>query len=200
MDASLKAPSAVVILAAGRSSRAGEPKALRPFRGSPWVVHVARTWRELGAGELFVTWNPDVTLPAELESHARVVFNHEVERGPLHSLQLALEEAVHAGGEIVAMTPIDVPPPRREVLTELLGVFGAFEAVHPTVDGKGGHPLLMRNPMIASILELDPLTERLDHFLKRSRVLRYAMDDRALTLNLNDDTAWNAWLPSQDRE
>ncbi len=200
MDASLKAPSAVVILAAGRSTRAGTPKALRPFRGSPWVVHVAHTWRELGAGEIFITWNPDVSVPAELETTAQIVPNHEIDLGPLHSLQLALKAAVCTGDETIAMTPIDVPPPRPFVLARLFDQWANYEAVHPEVAGKGGHPLLMRNSMIGSILELDPLTERLDHFLKRSRVLRVPFDDGALTLNLNDEAAWNAWLPQQHRD
>lgn len=147
-----------------------------------------------------MTWNPDLPVPPELGAVAQVVPNHEVELGPLRSLQLALKAATPKRDKIVAVTPIDVPPPHANVLTRLLGELSNLEAVHPVVAGKGGHPVLIRNSMIASILELDPLTERLDHFLKRSRVLRVAMDDRALTLNLNDDAAWNAWLPQQLRD
>jgi CTP:molybdopterin cytidylyltransferase MocA len=164
------------------------------------VVHIAHTWRELGAGEIFVTWNPEVPVPAELESTAHVVPNHEVDLGPLHSLQLALRQAVRKADDIIAMTPIDVPPPRPFVLSGLFDQLINYDAVHPQVAGKGGHPLLMRNSMIGGILELDPLTDRLDHFLKRSRVLRVPFDDCALTLNLNDEAAWNAWLTQQHRD
>ena len=49
---------AVVLLAAGASSRMGRPKLLLPWHGTTVLGHLLDMWRELGAAQLAVVTAP----------------------------------------------------------------------------------------------------------------------------------------------
>ena len=51
---------AVVILAAGASSRMGRPKLLLPWRGTTVVGHLISQWRELGAAQIAIVVQPGI--------------------------------------------------------------------------------------------------------------------------------------------
>ena len=92
-----------VILAGGRSSRMGRPKALLPAGGETFVGRIARTLRAGGAGPLVVV-APGAELAARIRAalagHAdladlgplpRVVVNPDPDRGQLSSLVVGLD-------------------------------------------------------------------------------------------------------------
>ena len=93
-------PVPAVILAGGRSSRMGRPKALLPAGGETFVGRIARTLRAGGAGPLVVV-APGAELAARIRAalagHAdlapppRVVVNPDPDRGQLSSLVVGLD-------------------------------------------------------------------------------------------------------------
>lgn len=197
----MSAAFSALILAAGASSRAEGPKALRQYRGTPWIAHVVRAWRRLGAARVAVVWNPAVAMDwmddmdtMDGMDRVGVVLNRSVELGPLYSVQLGLRELGDAG--TVAVSPVDVPPPSRAMMDSLMRESEGRAAVHPEFSGKGGHPLLMRAELFPQVLALDPVADRLDHFLKRAGALRLTVSDASVVLNLNDEDAWRRWFAS----
>ena len=75
-----------VVLAGGRSSRMGTPKALLDWHGVPLVAHVARAVAEATGGPVVVVAAADQHLPEGLT----VVRDREPDRGPLMGLATGL--------------------------------------------------------------------------------------------------------------
>lgn len=101
-----------VVLAGGRSTRMGSPKADLDWHGIPLVVHVARAVAAATRGPVVVVGAPGQPLPDELT----VVRDPEPDRGPLMGLAagLAALDTEHA---FVCATD---QPDAHAVLPELL--------------------------------------------------------------------------------
>jgi len=176
-------PVHAVILAAGGSTRMGQPKGLLDVDGVPLAwCHAAGF---LGAG-LPVTivlgaheaayraalrpWMATEPLPVRL-----VVNPAWATTTPADSLRLA-----HAAGAAI-VTPVDVPPARpsttRALLREPADAVAGF-------DGARGHPVRLASPLLPG--------ERMDTRLARAPVV--LVDDPTCLLNLNTPSAWRAWL------
>jgi molybdenum cofactor cytidylyltransferase len=189
--------SEVIVLAAGRSSRMGEPKGLVPVHGRPWVLAQIDAIERAG-GRVVLVLGADrdryrQALP-DLGQRARVVFNDDPDRGSFSSLQCGL--AAIAPDAPVFVLPVDVPAASPEVwsaLREALagnGGPGGADAAVPEYDGRGGHPVLLASSTVAS-LKIRPATTRLDAELAAlPRVVRVPVKDPAIRLNLNAPQDW----------
>jgi molybdenum cofactor cytidylyltransferase len=189
----------VVILAAGRSSRMGQPKGLVRLPGGerndarPWITHQLdalpaepsrRVVLVLGADrDLYLRAVPD------LASRAVVVVNPDPDRGPFSSLQEGLAAATP--GAPVFVLPVDVPAPSPPVWEALDAAVrdGAAAAV-PRFEGRGGHPVLL-SPAFIAHLRARPPSSRLDEELRLLRDLCHvSVTDRTVRLNLNAPEDW----------
>lgn len=183
-----------VLLAAGRSRRMGASKALLDFHGRPWLVAQVQAIRAQTSGAIRVVLGPQNQEEAELlrgEDSVQVVLNSEPDRGPFSSLQAGL------GGlpGPAFLGPLDCPvAPLLESLHQAL--LPGLEAVVPTFEGRGGHPVHLSTGMIARLLSLDPggPDSRLDVQLRSARVRRLEIADPRVTLNLNTTEAWQRYL------
>lgn len=136
----------VVILAAGNSSRMGQPKMLLRWRGSSIVGHLISIWKELGARHIaVVTAADDAAMEAELNrlgfpKEDRIV-NPEPGRGMFSSVRCAAEwSAWDATSTHWAIALGDQPHLRRQTLVALID----FARGHPGAicqPGRGGHGL-----------------------------------------------------------
>ena len=140
-----EASPVVVVLAAGRSSRMGFPKALAPIGGElalARIVRIARLHRlpvkvvlGFGAGEI----RARVALDA-----SEVVVNKAPERGQSSSLRAGAAAVTSPGGAI-ALWPVDHAHVAEATFARLLAEFHAREPgialVVPSHAGRRGHPL-----------------------------------------------------------
>ncbi len=185
-------PSDVVVLAAGRSSRMGEPKGLVQVQGRLWLERQldaigragARAVLVLGADrERYRRAMPD------LPRRVRLAFNDDPDRGPFSSLQAGLAQV--DPGACVFVLPVDVPaasPPVWQALRD--AVAEGVDAAVPELHGRGGHPVLLAGSTVALLRER-PATSRLDVELAAlGRVVRVAVDDPVVRLNLNAPQDW----------
>lgn len=180
----------VVVLAAGRSSRMGEPKGLVSVEGRPWIVRQLDALRAhrvvlvLGADrDRYVREVPDLT------ARAVVVVNPDPDRGPFSSLQEGLAAATP--GAPVFVLPVDVPAPSRPVWEALDAALGQTAAAAvPRFEGRGGHPVLLGPAFIAHLRAL-PASARLDEELRNLQGLRNVpVTDPRVRLNLNAPEDW----------
>ena len=189
----------VVVLAAGRSSRLGEPKGLFAVEGKPWLLHqldaIARTGL---AGRVVVVLGFDAerylaAIP-DLAARASIVTNPDPDRGPFSSLQCGLA-AVAASASPVFVLPVDVPAPSPDVWHALAAALApATPAAKPIHDGRGGHPVLFTADFARGLLACPPAS-RLDHELSRAHVARVPVDDPRVGLNLNEPRDWGKLVP-----
>ena len=176
----------VVVLAAGRSSRMGQPKGLVTFRGKPWLVHQLEAALGAGVSPIFVLGYDAERYRAALADvlalpGVSVVTNPEPSRGPFSSLQCGLGAVGRAASFVL---PIDVPAPEGSLWPALLAALGDADGVIPTHEGRGGHPVLLSAALVARLMGAPP-TSRLDAELGASRVVRLPVSDPRVRLNWN---------------
>jgi molybdenum cofactor cytidylyltransferase len=146
---------AVAILAAGESSRMGQPKALLPIGGATFLEHL-----------LSVTTHPRVgcrrvVLGAHVEEITRrvaidaqeLVVNQDWESGPLSSLQAAIR-TLPADAEGLLVAPVDHPMISATLIDALIGAFDASGKliVVPKFAGRRGHPVIFRASLFPELL------------------------------------------------
>jgi len=92
--------ASAVILAGGKSSRMGQPKALLPFDHEPLIVHIVRALKSMFA-EAVVVAAPDQELPP---LSALLVRDEVAYQGPVGGIYYGLKAA---GGDAEMLNPPD---------------------------------------------------------------------------------------------
>jgi len=151
---------AVLILAAGQSSRLGSPKQLLEFEGSPLISRVAKTAVEAGIGEMFVVVGANAEqVLAELEMPGlRVVKNEEWKEGMASSIRagLAAVEKADLEADGVMILVCDQPyleaGTLREILQKQQSSGSAMAA--SVYQGKVGTPAVFHRSIFPKLMEL----------------------------------------------
>jgi len=143
-----------VVLAAGASTRMGEPKALLCTPdGRRYVEAIADTARTGGCDEVLVVLGPphgEAIRAALSAAPLRVAWNPNPERGMLSSVQAGLGGV--AGDALI--WPVDIPFVAVATVRTLVMHGGTI--VVPLQNGRGGHPLRLARAHFAEVMTLDP--------------------------------------------
>jgi molybdenum cofactor guanylyltransferase len=113
-----------IILAGGRSSRMGSPKALLPFDGEPLIVHLVQRLAPMFS-EVIVVAAPGQVLP---DLPATVVRDEVAYQGPVGGLSYGLRAAA---GEFAFVTSCDSAFLQSAVVSYLLSLKDDVDAVVP---------------------------------------------------------------------
>ena len=98
--------STAIVLAGGRSSRMGEPKALLPFDGKPLIVHVVETLRTL-CSEIVVVAAPGQDLPT---MPVTLVRDSVAYQGPVGGIYYGLTAATEEVGFVTSCDSVFLNP------------------------------------------------------------------------------------------
>jgi molybdopterin-guanine dinucleotide biosynthesis protein A len=130
-----------IVLAGGRSTRMGSPKALLDWHGAPLLAHVvAVVRRALGTGPVIVVRAPGQELPA-LPGAVAVVDDEVEGRGPLQGLGAGLA-ALATEAEVAFVSSTDTPFLHPAFVERVLDAVAAdVDAAVPVARGHR-HPLL----------------------------------------------------------
>ena len=202
----------VIILAAGKSSRLGEPKGLVAVQGEPWLGCQIERLGECGAARVVVVlgydWDayasaiPWLVRAVELGSflfagvRVQVARNMTPDRGSFSSLVRGIE-ALDASDHAYVL-PVDVPCAGRPVWALLSDAMqGGVDAAVAVHAGRGGHPVLCSPRMLQALRAIPPDAPgaRLDAQLRAlppAACARVAVDDVRVTMNLNTRDDWHA--------
>jgi molybdenum cofactor cytidylyltransferase len=83
--------TAIIILAAGKSSRLGQPKQLLPFKGKSLLSHCIETAKKVSEHVLVITGAEKIRIESEIKNSAvTVVHNPEWEEGMASSIRKGL--------------------------------------------------------------------------------------------------------------
>lgn len=83
--------TAIVILAAGQSSRLGQPKQLLPFKGKSLLLHMIETAGNVSENVFVITGADNSRVESNIKnSNAKIVFNEEWEEGMASSIRCGL--------------------------------------------------------------------------------------------------------------
>jgi len=147
------------VLTAGRSARAGFPKALATLDGETLVARIGRTLREGGCDDVCYV----VAAPHEAEIRAALggatcVTNPAPERGMLSSFQVGLREVtLRTDPDAVVVALVDHPRVRAETVRTLIDTLVNTQTtvVRPQHGDRRGHPLALARSEFARALGLD---------------------------------------------
>ena len=149
----------VVILAAGRSARMGQPKLLLPWDDTTVIGHLIRQWQTLRAQCITAVCAPgDHVMRHELERLVfpaeHVIENPTPERGMFSSIQCASRWPEWPGDLTHwAIVLGDQPHLRVETLERVLGVaaYRPDQIVQPSRDRHGRHPVIIPKALFSEL-------------------------------------------------
>ena len=165
-----RAAIAGVILAAGASSRMGQPKALLEYKGEAFLSRLAGMLGEV-CGRVVVVLGYDAErVRAAVPAGAEITVNPEPERGMLSSLQCGLRTVAGQTGEFgpVLFLPVDYGAVRRDTVARVAAAAGTAGIVVPVFEGRHGHPVCVSRAIAAELLAL-PATAQAREVIRRHR-------------------------------
>lgn len=186
-----------LLLAAGRSTRMGQPKQLLDWRGQPLVRHIANVaLASRLAGLVVVVGAESAAVIAALDGLVpppALVFNPEFVSGQASSLRAGLLALpAEATGALVLLVdqPLISAPLIDQLLVAALAQPTAL-AVVPTCGGQRGNPVLLRRQLFrqAALLEGDTGARPLLQAAGEA-VLLHEVADRAILYDADDPAAF----------
>ncbi len=189
----------VLVLAAGRGTRMGTPKALMLVGGEAWWMRQAQRIGEAGLGQTWVV--SEAVRAGMVEQGAGVAFITADAGMPMfESLVAGLVSLIDDPPRGVFVLPVDVPAPGRGVFDCLSRSAGVSV---PVYRGTSGHPVYLPWGWVRGRVltpgqggEASPLDggrRRLDRLLDGEAV-RVAVDDPAVVVNLNTPDDLERWI------
>lgn len=195
--------AAVIVLAAGDSSRMGEPKALLDWHGKPLVDHVLDTARQAGCTRFHVVLGKDapaIRAGAQL-TDANVILNDAPERGQVSSLKLAFQQQDFSTDCCICW-PVDVPLVRASDVRALMDAYAGWRAslmriFIPTFHGTRGHPMLVDIGFRQPFMELKPdQTARKVIEDNHTQVREVAVNNEGVLIDIDTPEEYRKWSRS----
>lgn len=152
-----------VVLAAGRSTRMGRPKALLPLgERETFLTRVVRTFLKAKIEEVIVVvgHQPEALVDALSESgfSIRVVVNPRYDAGQLSSILAGLEVIDRPAVTAMLLTLVDVPLVLPETISAIVRRYHASHApvVRPVSRDRHGHPIIIDRSLFGHLRATDP--------------------------------------------
>ena len=152
-----------IVLAGGKSSRMGRPKALLPIgsSGDTFFDRVTRTLLDAGIQDVIVVVGADadaIRAAVRPRPGVRIVDNPYHEQGQLTSLLAGLRAIDAARTTAVLVTLIDVPLVSVATVRTLIAAQRERGApvVRPVSNGRHGHPVIFGRDLFGELQHADP--------------------------------------------
>jgi molybdenum cofactor cytidylyltransferase len=181
-----------VILAAGESSRMGQPKALLPWRGGTFLSGTIRLLNAFTDLVIVVAGKNVAQIRPVVDAQAAfLVVNPQPELGQFSSLQIGVQEVLNRGRDAAIVTLVDRPPATPEAVQHLKQEFLArvdqnLWAAVPEYKGHHGHPYVVGRELIGKYLDAPPTANARDiQHANRDRVIYVPVLDPLVAVNID---------------
>lgn len=179
-----------VLLAAGESSRMGQPKPLLPWGRLPLVRCQVDALLAAGAAPVVVVLGP-TTLEAEAciagMDGVSIVVNDRAPEGKTTSVRLGVSQAA---GDAEGILLLAVDQPRTAgIMRRVIDAHLAGNALitHPTYRGRGGHPIIFHRSLVPELLAVTEERQGIREVVSRHMdgLQRVEIGDPMVRLDLN---------------
>ncbi len=177
-----------IILAAGLSTRMGEPKQLLPFGDSTIIETVIDNLLGSNLNEVIVVIGHEAKKIQAYIQHkpVKIVFNPDYQEGMLTSAQCGVQ-SISASADAFAMTLVDLPLITPDLVNLVLDTYVQTEGgiAVPSYNYRRGHPVIFNRRYAADLLALDRHSGGV-----RSLFQKYADDIHYVTVD-TDRVLWD---------
>jgi molybdenum cofactor cytidylyltransferase len=182
-----------ILLAAGLSSRMGQPKLLLPWGKTTVLGKVVTTFASAGVNDLVVVTGgareqiEETVTRLAGKYHVRAVYNPDFERGEmLSSIQVGLA-AMSSQIRAALIGLGDQPQVREETIREICLTFVNTQSplVVPSFQNRRGHPWMAARPLWGSIQALPSSTTPRDFLNKYTGQVEYIEADQSILQDLD---------------
>ena len=146
-----------IVLAAGASTRMGEPKALLEVEGTTFLERAVQLLRAAGCRYVVAVVNDDdwVERLADV-SGAAVVINENANAQQIDSLRLGIANLPEGAAGVVVL-PVDFPRVATETVAKLVAEFerAPTAVLNPSYHGVAGHPVIFARSVLSELLHPD---------------------------------------------
>jgi molybdenum cofactor cytidylyltransferase len=145
---------AVVILAAGFSSRMKQLKPLLPLGDATVTDFAVSTFQSLGVEVILVVGNRKEEVISGIKSRGvTIVNNPDFEKGMFSSIQAGIKQ-IQKEPQAFFILPVDIPLVEAATIKTIMdaGVAHPQSIIYPTFTGKRGHPPLIPTGLIPEVL------------------------------------------------
>jgi CTP:molybdopterin cytidylyltransferase MocA len=180
--------TAVIILAAGFSSRMQTPKPLLAYDAHQlFIEKILAEYLSWECGEIVVVVNEALgvwvnSLQKGTENISFVV-NHHPELGRFHSLKLGLTQLKQAG--YCFIQNVDNPFVNQDLLDQLFMIRGENYFVKPVYQQKGGHPVLLNKNDLVFLRSHQETEANLRELLDGRKCHHLEVADPDILININ---------------
>lgn len=184
-----------IILAAGQSTRMGQPKALVPLRDRTFLEHVAATFMASGVVDSIIVVTgaySELVTPHAAARGFPTVYNPNYKTGMMTSLQKGIEALPqHCSAAFIGL--VDMPMIHPSTLTKLVATcMGQVEnsrsvLARPFYQGTPGHPCLIGRNFFDLILAQEPRDQGAAFLFKSMTEGTHCceVDDRGVILDID---------------
>ena len=155
-----------LVLAAGKSTRMGTPKATLPLgEGDTFLTRIVRTFLDAGVEDVVIVVGHDADAIVasfanadDVARRARFVDNPDYEQGQLSSLLAGLKVVDRPGVAAVLVTLVDVPLVSVATVRAVIDCYRRTHApiVRPVRGDQHGHPVLIDRRLFDALRHADP--------------------------------------------
>lgn len=177
-----------IVLAAGRSSRMGQPKPELTLEGRSFLEQCIHRLRRGGCDPVVAVVAQARQASAKPRKGLLWAQNADPESEQIESIRIGLA-AVPAECAAAIVLPVDAPAVRPKTVRRLIEAFAAAPDAHvvrPVFRGQPGHPTLFARPVFAQLLE-PGLSQGAETIVQRHAASRLdvEVEDPGVTGNVN---------------
>lgn len=181
-----------LLIAAGGSTRLGQPKPLLPWQGMSLMQYQVRALAEAGVAEIVVVLGDrarDVAPFVRGARNIKTIINPLYQQGKTTSIKAGLRE-IGRGMEGLLLLAVDQPRPPH-ILARLVQEHLERKApiTQPVYEGKLGHPLLFAIKLMPELLAITEETLGVRDVVERHRrqVHEVPVDSPVVLLDINTE-------------
>jgi molybdenum cofactor cytidylyltransferase len=153
-----------IVLAAGKSTRMGRPKASLQIGADTFLSRIVRTFHDAGVADIVIVVGHDagtiMSSPSLSGTGARFAINPDYESGQLSSIVAGLDAVDTPDVPAALVTLVDVPLVAASTVRAVVERYETTRApvVRPTRGAEHGHPVLLDRALFDPLRRADPHT------------------------------------------
>ena len=180
-----------IVLAAGKGTRAGGPKALLRINNTTFVEYIINKLLNAPIAKIIVVTSPDIFNEIKTIvplNRVLMILNSEIKGDQLSSIRVGLKHASNDSTGFICW-PVDIPLVKTETIHSLINTSSSVNKniILPKYNNKRGHPVIFKKNMYHALSTLCPAESGARWLIQQypHEILELEVNDPGILLNVN---------------